>query len=148
MTPRPDSIVIRPVRAEDYEALVELWTVCGSGIEPAGREAKDAFLHQLSRFPDLFLVAVEEERVIGVVLGTHDERKGWISRLAVHPDYRRRGIAARLVSCCDTAIRRQGIGLVAALVETPNSASAAVFRKAGFSDEVSVLYFRKPDSVS
>ncbi len=137
------SIAIRPARAEDYDALIALWHAVGSSIEPEGREAREAFLHQLSRFPDLFLVATDGDRIVGVVLGTHDERKGWISRLAVDPAYQRQGIAAALVTACGTAIRARGIGIVTALVESDNAASVALFRKLGYSDEVRVVYFRK-----
>ena len=35
--------------------------------------------------------------IVGVVLGTYDGRRGWILRLAVHPDQRRQGFATRLV---------------------------------------------------
>jgi ribosomal protein S18 acetylase RimI-like enzyme len=141
--PRPYSI--RRAKLEDYEALLALWKVCGSSIEPAGRESKDAFQRQLHRFSDLYLVATTADRIVGVVLGTHDERKGWISRLAVHPDHRRRGIAAALVTSCDTAIRSHDINIVTALVESQNRASAELFRRLGYGDDIPVNYFRKPN---
>ena len=136
---------IRRVAAGDYEALVALWAVSGVDLEIQGRESRPAFLRQLERFPDLYLVATEGERIVGVVLGTHDGRKGWISRLAVHPECRRRGIAAALVTTCDTAIRVHGIGIVTALVEQGNAASAALFEGLGYRADVPVLYFRKKD---
>ena len=86
MTSREPSLFsIRPVTADDYEQLVSLWTLSGTHLEIQGRESKPAFLQQLDQFPDLYLVATVGERIVGVVLGTHDGRKGWISRLTVHP---------------------------------------------------------------
>ncbi len=114
-------------------------------IEPQGREGKSAFLQQLDQFPDFYLVATVGERIVGVVLGTHDGRKGWINRLAVHPDDQRRGIASALVSACDKAIRARGISIVAALVESDNAASAALFEALGYREDVPVRYFRKLD---
>ena len=142
---REGGFTIRRVAAGDYEALVALWAVSGVDFEIQGRESRPAFLRQLAQFPDLYLVATVEERIVGVVLGTHDGRKGWISRLAVHPECRRRGIAAALVTTCDTAIRAQGIGIVTALVELGNAASAALFEGLGYRADVPVLYFRKLD---
>ena len=142
---RPSSFTIRRATAADYDDLVALWTVSESDVEFRGRESRPAFLRQLRQFPDLYLVATESERIVGVVLGTHDGRKGWINRLAVHPDCRRRGIAAVLVTACDTAIRGHGIGIVTALVESDNAASAALFEALGYRADVPVRYFRKTD---
>lgn len=52
---------------------------------------------KLLRDPQLFLVAVADEAVVGVVLGAYDGRRGWILRLAVDPGHRRQGIATRLI---------------------------------------------------
>ena len=146
MTARENEIRIRRATAADYDALLDLWRVAGSDVEPSRRESRAAFERQLAMFPDLYLVAIEGERIVGVVLGSHDGRKGWINRLAVHPDHQRRGIAAMLVTTVDTAIRAHGITIVCALVEQDNAASAALFRKLGYTDNVPVVYFRKPDS--
>jgi len=139
----PSLFSIRRAGADDYEALLSLWTVSGVDVEIQGRESKLAFLRQIVQFPDLYLVATVGEQIVGVVFGTHDNRKGWINRLAVHPVYRRRGIAAALVTACDTAIRTHGIGIVAVLVESDNAASAALFEALGYRADVPVRYFRK-----
>ena len=114
---QPSLFSIRPAIADDYGRLVSLWTLSDMHPEIQGRESKSAFLQQLEQFPDLYLVATVGERIVGVVLGTHDGRNGWINRLAVHPQHQRCGIAAALVTACDAAIRAQGIGIVAALVD-------------------------------
>jgi ribosomal protein S18 acetylase RimI-like enzyme len=136
---------IRRVVAEDYDALLAVWQAAGSDVEPSRRESREAFARQLAMFADLHLVAVEGERIVGVVLGSHDGRKGWINRLAVDPAYQRRGIGAMLVTAVDTAIRGHGITIVCALVELDNAASASLFRQLGYADNVPVIYFRKPD---
>lgn len=135
---------IRPATIEDYDALIRLWLAAGSDVEPTRRESRAAFARQLELFPDLYLVAFEGPRILGVVLGSHDGRKGWINRLAVHPDDQRRGVATALLRAADSAIRSQGITIVCALVEQDNAASAALFRTLGYADDVPVIYFRKP----
>ena len=134
---------IRPAATGDYEAIVGIWSAAGLPVRLAGREGRPAFLRQLAQFPDLYLVATEGDRVIGVVLGSHDQRKGWINRLAVLPEYRRRGIGAGLARACDEAIRAHGIEIVAALVEKDNITSAELFEKLGYRADVPARYYRK-----
>ncbi len=146
MKQRPEEtsvLTYRDAQSDDYDELVVLWRDSGSSISLQGRETCEAFHRHVERFPGLSIVALDSTRMVGVVLGSHDGRKGWINRLAVLPAYRRRGVAAALVTACDTAIRAAGIDIVAALVETDNPASAALFRKLGYSDAIQVHYFRR-----
>ncbi len=137
------SLPIRRATIDDYDRLVDLWEASGLCVRLKGRESKRAFGRQLQWFPDLYLVASDSDRIVGVVLGSHDHRKGWINRLAVLPEYRRRGVALALVSACDAAIRRQGIEIVAVLIEPDNMVSSAVFEKLGYRADVPVRYYRK-----
>jgi len=136
---------ILPVTTVDYDEIVHVWTEAGLSVRRRGRDTREAFAHQLAAFPGLYLKAVVGDRMVGVVFGTHDQRKGWINRVAVLPPYRRKGVAAALVRSCDRAIRAQGIGIVAALVEEENTASATLFAKLGYQADVPVTYFRKLD---
>ena len=137
------NITIRPIRADEYPAVHEVWQAAGLSLRPHGRDAEAEFRKQLAHFPATYLLAEHEGRVVGVILGTHDQRKGWINRLAVHPGYQQRGIARRLIEACEQALFAQGIGIVAALVEEGNPSSAAVFADAGYLTDVPVHYFRK-----
>ncbi len=134
---------IRRATIEDYGQIVELWRAGGLTVCLKGRESKAAFARQLERLSDMYLVATDGDRIVGVVLGSHDHRKGWINRLAVLPDYQRRGIASALVSACEGAIQRHGIEIVAALIEPHNAVSATVFEELGYRDDVAVRYYRK-----
>ncbi len=137
-------LTIRSATDDDYDAIVEVWRLSGLDVCLDGRERRLAYCEQLQWFPETYLVAVDADRVIGVVFGTHDHRKGWINRLAVDPVCRRRGAAAMLVQACETALRSQGIDIVAALVEPGHEASAALFRALGYRTDVAATYFRKP----
>ena len=137
------TISIRAITPDDYDSLIELWTISGLEFQIRGREGREAMTRHVEQFPGLSFLAIANGQPIGAVLGTHDGRKGWINRLAIRPEFRRRGVAAALVQACDVAIRATGIGLVAALVEADNEASAALFRKLGYTDAIEVRYFRK-----
>jgi len=123
---------IRRLRLADYDAMIRLFRVCGLNPRTKGRETRAAIAAQFRTTRNRYLGAFEGSRLIGTVLGTHDGRKGWINRLAVHPEYRRRHVASRLVRLCERGLRDQGIQIFAALIEPDNSASEAVFRALGY----------------
>ena len=134
---------IRPAKPEDYAKITEVWRQCRLEVQYHGRESESAFRRQLEQFPDLFLVACDGPRIVGVVLGSHDHRKGWINRLAVAPEYQRRGLAVALVDACEKAIQAEGIEIVAALLAPENKVSGALFEKLGYRTDVPVRYYRK-----
>jgi len=138
-------VVIREAVDADYDAILIVWNKTGLKPRVTGRDGRASLAHQLTQFPGLYLVAEDAGRVIGVVLGTHDYRKGWINRLAVLPEYRRRGIGRALAQACDAALRAGGIEIVSALVEEGNEASMSLFRDLGYKTDVAVAYFRKLD---
>ena len=137
-------IAVRPVADSDYDAVVAVWRAAGLPVRLGGRDTQPEFERQRAAFPTSFLVATHAARIVGVIFGTHDSRKGWLNRLAVHPDHRRRGIGLRLIRAAEAALLAQGITILAALTEEKNTASASLLAKAGYSDDMPVRYFRKP----
>lgn len=126
------TVRIRRLRLADHGDVVELLRRCGMTPRSRGRDSRPAFARQLRTHRTTYLGAFAGDRLVGVVLGTHDTRKGWINRLAVHPEYRRQGVATRLVRTCERGLRAEGIEMFAALIETGNAASKALFRKLGY----------------
>ncbi len=135
-------ITIRSMTLEDYSAVLDLWQTGGLTPRPHGRDSREAIRWQLELFGDSYLVAEHAGNVVGVLLGTHERRKGWLNRLAVHPDYRRRGIARRLSEAAESALFAQGVHIVSALVEEHNDASRELCRRLGY-EEFPVVYCRK-----
>ena len=76
-------ITIRKFRITDYEDVVRLWSETGIHYKPNGRESLSRMEKEIQTGQAIFLVALADKRIVGVVLGTHDGRKGWINRLAM-----------------------------------------------------------------
>jgi ribosomal protein S18 acetylase RimI-like enzyme len=133
---------IRSLRLADYDELIALYRLCGMDPRVRGRESRSAIAAQLRTSRNRYLGAFEGDRLVGAVLGTQDSRKGWINRLAVHPRYRRRGLARRLVRTCEKGLGSQGIRMFAALIEPANRTSAAVFQSLGYEVQP-ILYARR-----
>jgi len=75
-------IIIREFTMDDYEKVVAIWEEAGIHYRPNGREQPRTDGKGNKNRASNFLVAAADQRIAGVVLGTHDGRKGWINRLA------------------------------------------------------------------
>lgn len=136
-------VVIRDMRPEDYEALVVLWREAGLPCRAKGRDARAAIARQLQERTAAYLVAEVDGRIVGAVLGTHDGRKGWINRLAVLPEFRRRSLGAKLVAETEKRFGAFGIEIFACLIEDWNDDSRAFFEKLGYEPFREVSYYTK-----
>ncbi|MDB6083606.1 MAG: hypothetical protein JWN43_1487 [Gammaproteobacteria bacterium] len=116
---------IRPMIAEDYPALVRLWTSTeGVGMGPGDDEA--GVLGFLRRNPGMSPVAVSAAgELIGSAMCGHDGRRGAIYHLAVHPAFRGRRVGMRLVEFCLARLADEGIERCNALVFDRNEKGQA-----------------------
>jgi ribosomal protein S18 acetylase RimI-like enzyme len=140
-----NNIIIREFNMADYEKVVALWEEAGIHFKPNGRENRQRMAKEIKTGQSMFLVAEADKKVVGVVLGTHDGRKGWINRLAVANDFRRQNIASKLVAAVETRLNALNIDVTACLIEEENSASRTFFSKMGYT-KAPVEYFSKKQS--
>ncbi len=138
------AVVIRRLRLGDYAGVIEVLRVCGLSPRVRGRESRKNFNRQLRSRQTLYLGAFDGPRLVGTVFGTHDTRKGWINRLAVLPECQHRGIATKLVRACERGLRKRGLEMFAALIDTDNHASRSLFTKLGYTSS-DTLYYRRKD---
>lgn len=124
-----ENIRVREFKIEDYDNLISLWKKAGLPYKPFGRDRRERIERELIRGKCVFLVAetTSSNRLVGSVFGTHDGRKGWINRLAVIPEYQRKGVASMLVEEVERRLCDVGIEIFAVLVEDWNTGSMRFF---------------------
>jgi GNAT superfamily N-acetyltransferase len=132
--------------ANDYDAVLQLWKEAGLSIRASGRDSREQFAAQLASSIQTVIGARDGDRLVGVVVTTHDGRKGWINRLAVHPDYRRQGLGRRLISEAEQTLLDQGMRIIAALIENGNTASLTLFEQVGYVEYPGIHYVTKRES--
>jgi ribosomal protein S18 acetylase RimI-like enzyme len=89
-----------------------------------------------------FLVAEEDCRVAGTIMGGFDGWRGAISRLAVAADFQRQGVATALLDAVKTRFPEKGVRVVGALVEKDHPWAMAFWESADFELAPDLVYFR------
>ena len=110
-----DSLSIRPCRLEDIEGVLELWRQADA--TPGVTDTADDLRRAIAESPAHVLLAEVGGRIVGSIIGTFDGWRGNIYRLAVHPEYRRQGVARALVVEVERKLAEQGAKRITALVE-------------------------------
>lgn len=136
-------INIRVMTIDDYEGVYNLWiNTPGMGLNTTD-DSKEGIDKYLKRNPTTSFVAEDDGRIIGVILAGHDGRRGFINHTAVLPDYRKRGIAKRLVDSAMDALDKEGIQKVALVVFKHNEIGNGFWDNIGFSDRDDLVYRNK-----
>jgi ribosomal protein S18 acetylase RimI-like enzyme len=133
---------IRPYKDSDRAGLLALWTE----IFPAGSAHNDpatSLDKKLRIDPELLLVSVKDDVVVGSVMGGYDGHRGWIYSLAVTPSLRRQGIASALMREIEEKLRERGCLKVNLQVVASNKEVVALYEELGFSVEERISMGKK-----
>ncbi len=129
-------MILRSAGDEDVPAVLELWSLARSehAITPDRAEDVERLVREM---PGSLLVAEDGGRLVGALIAAWDGWRGNMYRLAVHPDYRRHGIALSLVEEGERRLRLNGARRITALVAREDDVAGALWVAAGYAyDEV------------
>ena len=127
----------------DYDDVYSLWTSCaGMGLNSLD-DTKDGIARFLERNPETCFVASIDESIVGAIMVGTDGRRGYIYHTAVHPNYRKQGIAKALVDTALTSVESLGINKVALVVFDSNTGGNEFWEKMGFTTRGDIVYRNK-----
>jgi ribosomal protein S18 acetylase RimI-like enzyme len=121
---------IRAATRDDVPAVLALWR--DADAEVTETDDAPAIEALLARDPEALLVATEGGRLAGSIVAGWDGWRGQLSRLAVHPEERRRGLGTALVGAAEDRLRRLGARRIAAIVVDDHDAARAFWAAAGY----------------
>lgn len=121
----------------DEQAVIRLWREALPGTAPHHDPAA-SLKQKLSHDPELLLVAVIDNRVVGAVMGGFDGHRGWIYSLAVDAAYRRLGVGAALVRQMESLLRQRGCLKLNLQVRASNAQVIGFYEELGFEVEQNI----------
>lgn len=120
-------MIIRTFRLSDVYPLIQMW----EEVLPQTSEALELLSEQLSHDSDLVLVAEKEGKVVGVIVGTVNEGKGLIHRIAVAPSCRGQGVGRKLLQGLQRRYQTKGIEHLYCSVDHFNALALPFYRAMG-----------------
>lgn len=134
---------IRVMAIDDYDAIYDLWIhTPGMGLNTTD-DSKEGIEKYLKRNPTTSFVAEADGKIVGVIMAGHDGRRGYIHHTAVLPEYRKHGIASRLVERALFALDMEGIKKVALVAFSKNEIGNEFWEKRGFIAREDLVYRNK-----
>ena len=142
LSDKTDTFFIRECRPEEADALLGLWQAAGTSPSVTDTVAD---IQRTIESQASVLVAEANQRIVGSLIATFDGWRGNMYRIAVHPDYRRRGIGRVLVEEGERRLTKQGAKRITALVEEKYPWATAFWSSVGYEIEPGIVrFFRNP----
>jgi ribosomal-protein-alanine N-acetyltransferase len=153
------NVLIRNFRQSDSDDLLALLPLCFaeefevSGFDPdrvkymvnrgfgtTGRLFR-GLLRVFGKDPIKFLVAEIDGKMVGTAIVNDGGKVGYVSSVMVHPDYRRRGVAMRLVKSALDYTRQRKKARAVLHVDSTNMSAIGLYTELGFKVFEHFAYF-------
>jgi ribosomal protein S18 acetylase RimI-like enzyme len=124
----PTNCTIRLMNYDDLEMVKELDTIAFGPIWRQSMDMLEMAFHQAA----IATIAEDQDGMIGYQISTASSAGGHLARLAVHPRVQVQGVGSALVRDLLLQFARRGAQQVTVNTQMDNSASLALYKKAGF----------------
>lgn len=123
-------MIVRSFQLMDYFAVSKLLEEVLS--EECNKETLKAFARQLTLDSHLVLVAEIDDVIVGLIIGTIDDNKGYYYRIAVHPEHRGIGVGKSLINGLRERFEKRKVSQILITVDTHNEPVLPLYQSLGF----------------
>jgi ribosomal protein S18 acetylase RimI-like enzyme len=135
------TIDFRRARPEDAERILTLWNAAEAvfGVTDTVEDVR-----RIARVESAAVIlSISEGRIVGSIIATFDGWRGNVYRLAVHPDFRRRGVARALLAEAEKMFKEWGVKRIGAMVVKEHPWAMGFWKASGYTlDERLVRFVR------
>lgn len=137
-------VSIRSFRESDNATILDIDKLCVQGNEKYawGVDKSPDFIARYKMYDNWsILVAEEEDKIAGWIGWTvkdnpiRNEKYAYIAEVMIHPEFRRRGIATKLVAEAEKKAKENGAGYIYCYIFGPNDSSRKMFENLAYSNE-------------
>ncbi len=119
--------MIRQLHIDDIDSILVLENLCFKVPW-----SKESFLSELSNKLADYIVIEEENKIIGYLGIWYIIDQGHITNIAVHPDYRKKGYAKKLIDTIMLRARERKIDSITLEVRRLNTPAIRLYESKGF----------------
>ncbi|KOR76968.1 GNAT family N-acetyltransferase [Paenibacillus solani] len=132
---------VRSFQLSDCNPVTELLQIALS--EDCYENTIEPFSRQLAWDSDLIMVAEENGEIVGALIGTIERNHGCYYRLAIHPDYRRKGIGKSLISAMEQRFQSRKVSRIMVAGDEHNTAAMPFYEAMGYGASQILKSFQK-----
>ncbi len=126
---------------ESYDQVLELWKK--AGINVSSSDSKEELEKMLKRNPNLFLIGRKNQKIIAVVMGAFDGRRGYVHHLAIDPDFQKKGYGRMMIEKIHNIFLQMGVHKVHLFIEINNKEVVNFYESMGWEkrDDLIIMSF-------
>ena len=125
---------IRPFREDDQEDVIKLWEKVFPNAPPHNNPARDIKTKREVQ-PELFLVALHDNQLVGTAMAGFDGHRGWVDYLGVDPDYQRQRIGTALMKRVEANLIGLGCPKLNLQIRADNMEVQSFYENLGYDPE-------------
>ena len=129
---------IEEMSLDHYDDMIALWKT-SEGVVLSSVDSRENIKRFLERNSGMSFVVMDDGKLVGAVLCSHDGRLGYLTHLAVDKDHRRQGLGRSLVGRCLYTLMGIGISKCTLLVMEYEAGATAFWESIGLKGRVDLL---------